>query len=366
LREPGLKHSAHSPPTEELFAVLPYLLVFSRIALGLLFAYSFVAKARDVAQFAGSIGRFELLPQRWTKPSARLFLGSEAAVVVLLILGGRLLPLAFALAGLLLLLFTLALLSALRRGIKTSCYCFGATDKPLTYYDVGRNAGFIACSLLGWWSAPQVAGSPAAQNWLALAWQGLVTVGSGDGLVTLLTINALLTWFILLPTAFFMLLLAKRFRQLDQGDPKELLLQEAGSRRGQPAPPFEAQNIGGETVTLDSFKGTDVAFIFLSPSCKPCVEKIPALNDYYRRGAANGMEMVIVNVDHHIAPKAFAQQHGVQLPILWAPQISNPFAHDYDAYSVPSFCLVDANQKIRAAGRLDSHYWQEQLALMWS
>jgi hypothetical protein len=25
---------------------------------------------------------------------------------------------------------------------------------------------------------------------------------------------------------------------------------------------------------------------------------------------------------------------------------------------------VDANQKIRAAGRLDARYWQEQLALM--
>ena len=346
--------------------MLPYLLTFSRVALGLLFAYAFLAKVRDVAQFAAAVGRFELLPRRWVKTAALLFLAGELAVILLLLTGGSWLPLGFGLAALLLLLFTLALLSALRRNIQTSCSCFGTSDKPLTYYDVWRNAGFIACSLLGWWLVPQVAGSPAAQNWLALAWQGLVTVGDGNGLVILLTINALLTWFILLPTAFFMLLLGKRFRQLDQGDPKEFLLQEAGSRRGQPAPPFEAQNIDGETVTLDSFKGRDVAFLFLSPSCKPCVEKIPALNDYCRQGRANGMEMVIVNVDHHITPETFAQRHEVQLPILWAPQISNPFAHDYDAYSVPSFCLVDAGQKIRAAGHLDSRYWQEQLALMWS
>ena len=346
--------------------MLPYLLTFSRVALGLLFAYAFLAKVRDVAQFAAAVGRFELLPRRWVKTAALLFLAGELAVILLLLTGGSWLPLAFALASLLLTLFTLALLSTLRRGIETSCNCFGASEKPLTYYDVGRNAGFIACSLLGWWLVPQVAGSPAAQNWLALAWQGLVTVGDGNGLVILLTINALLTWFILLPTAFFMLLLGKRFRQLDQGDPKEFLLQEAGSRRGQPAPPFEAQNIDGETVTLDSFKGRDVAFLFPSPSCKPCVEKIPALNDYCRQGRANGMEMVIVNVDQHITPETFAQRHEVQLPILWAPQISNPFAHDYDAYSVPSFCLVDAGQKIRAAGHLDARYWQEQLALMWS
>lgn len=235
--------------------MLPYLLTFSRVALGLLFAYAFLAKVRDVAQFAAAVGRFELLPRRWVKTAALLFLAGELAVILLLLTGGSWLPLAFALASLLLTLFTLALLSTLRRGIETSCNCFGASEKPLTYYDVGRNAGFIACSLLGWWLVPQVAGSPAAQNWLALAWQGLVTVGDGNGLVILLTINALLTWFILLPTAFFMLLLGKRFRQLDQGDPKEFLLQEAGSRRGQPAPPFEAQNYRWRNRYPGQFQG---------------------------------------------------------------------------------------------------------------
>jgi peroxiredoxin len=343
-----------------------YLLAFCRIALGLTFALSFVGKVRDVGQFTGTIRKFDLLPKGWAGPAAVLFLGGEAAVVVQLILGGRLLPLALALAGLLLLLFTLALLSALQRGVETSCNCFGATDKPLTYYHVWRNAGFIGFSLLGWWLAPQAVGSRAAENWPAYAWSSLTAAGTGDGLQIALAINAILTWFILLPTAFFMLLLAKRFRQLDRGTPKEHILKEAVSRRGQPAPPFEAQNMDGEIVTLDSFKGRDVAFLFLSPSCKPCVEKIAALNDYYRQGTANGMEMVIVNVDHHIAPETFVQQHAVELPVLWAPQISNPFAHNYDAYSVPSFCLVDAKQKIRAVGHRDSRYWQEQLALMWS
>ena len=305
--------------------MLPYLLAFSRITLGLLFAYSFVTKAWDVAQFAGSIGRFDLLPRRWNKIAALLFLSWEAAVALLLLAGGRFLPLGFALATLLLALFTMAILSAVARKIETPCNCFGASAKPVSYYDAGRNFGFIGCSLLGWWLAARIPSGPAAQNWLVLAWEGLGTVGDGDGLLTLLTINAFLTWLALLPTVFFMLLLAKRFRQLDQGDPKEFLLQEVGSRRGQPAPPFEAQNIDGQTVTLDSFKGADVAFLFLSPSCKPCVEKIPALNDYYRRGTANGMEMVIVNVDHHISPETFAQRHEIQLPILWAPQISNPF-----------------------------------------
>jgi uncharacterized membrane protein YphA (DoxX/SURF4 family) len=129
--------------------LLPYALTFGRIVIGLTFVISFVGKARDVGQFAETIDRFELLPWRWAKTAAWLFLGGEAAVVALIILGGRFLPFAFALAGLLLAVFSLALLSALRRGIETSCNCFGASDKPLTYYDVGRNTGFILLAATG-------------------------------------------------------------------------------------------------------------------------------------------------------------------------------------------------------------------------
>lgn len=97
-------------PLETL--MLPSLLTFSRMALGLLFVYAFLAKMRDVAGFAAAIDRFELLPRRWVKTVALLFLGGELAVILLLLAGGFLLPLAFALAGLLLTLFSLALLSA--------------------------------------------------------------------------------------------------------------------------------------------------------------------------------------------------------------------------------------------------------------
>jgi hypothetical protein len=151
---------------------LTYLLTFCRLVIGLAFALSFAGKVRDVGQFTETIRKFDLLPQGWAGPAAVLFLAGEAAVVALLILGGRLLPLAFGLATLLLLLFTLALLSALRRGIETSCHCFGASDKPLTYYDVGRNAGFIGCGLLGWWLAAQVPVTTQPSNWAELALLG--------------------------------------------------------------------------------------------------------------------------------------------------------------------------------------------------
>lgn len=346
--------------------MLPYLLAFCRITIGLIFAYSFLMKIRDVNQFAQTIANFKLVPLRWGRPLALLFLSGEAAVVVLLVIGEQLLSLAFGLALILLAVFTAVLVSVLVRDIQTTCNCFGNSQKIVTYTDVWRNAGFIGCALLGWWFVPKVPESLAYQNWITLIWDGLGIISEGNVLLTILTVSAILTWLILLLNIFFMLALAKRLRQLNQRSPKEHILEEVRSRRGQPAPPFEAQNVAGEIVTLDNFKGTDVAFIFLSPSCPPCVERIPELNNFYSQGKTNGMKMVIVNVDHHISAETFVHQHEVQLPVLWAPQVSNPFAHNYNADSTPSFCLVDAAQRIQASGFLDSRYWVEQLGLMWS
>jgi uncharacterized membrane protein YphA (DoxX/SURF4 family) len=155
---------------------LPYLLAFCRLSIGFLFLYSFLAKVRDTAQFTEAITHFKLLPSDYSQPLALLFLAGEAAVVLLIILGGLLLPLAFGLAGLLLLTFTLALLSALRRNIQTACNCLGPSDKPLTQYDIWRNTGFIVCSLLGWWLETQGVTMPQQPNWFELALVGFMAI----------------------------------------------------------------------------------------------------------------------------------------------------------------------------------------------
>ncbi len=130
---------------------LPYLLTFSRITIGLIFAYSFLAKVRDVGQFARTITNFKLLPDPLSKPSAILLLIGELAVVTLITVGGRLLPIGFGLAILLFLLFTTALTWTLTRNIQTPCHCFGAGKQPVTAYDLWRNLGFLLLAMMGLW-----------------------------------------------------------------------------------------------------------------------------------------------------------------------------------------------------------------------
>ena len=142
--------------------MLPYLLMFCRIAIGVTFAYSFLTKARDVNRFARTIANFKLLPSRLSKLAATLTLIGELTVIVLMAVDGRLLPIGFGLAVLLLLVFTMALAWTLVRNIQTSCNCFGASRQPVTAYDLWRNLGFLLLATAGWWSHKTVHGSTTA------------------------------------------------------------------------------------------------------------------------------------------------------------------------------------------------------------
>ena len=134
-----------------------YMLVFCQVVVGCVFALSAVGKVRDMSVFEESIKGFQLLPESIVKPVAITFVVSEIAVVVLLMIGGVVLPWGFVLAALLLALFSGALFSVLQRKLEVSCGCFGASEQQVSYYDIVRNSGFIVCAIGGVWLATTTA-----------------------------------------------------------------------------------------------------------------------------------------------------------------------------------------------------------------
>jgi len=131
-----------------------YLLAFSRIVTGFVFALSGFAKLRNFQAFEQAISNFRVLPKNFEKPSAFLVILGELTVVLGMLLGGGFLLPAFWLAFLLLLVFSIALLTVLFRKLQTSCNCFGVSDKAVSGFDVVRNLGFMICALAGWLSLP--------------------------------------------------------------------------------------------------------------------------------------------------------------------------------------------------------------------
>jgi hypothetical protein len=154
---------------------LSYILTFCRIAIGLVFALSFIGKIRNVRQFEQTVRDFAILPRRFSKIAALLFLCGEFAVVVLVTLGNSFLFAGFALAACLLLIFSIALASVLARNMRTSCNCFGSTTKQVSPFDVWRNAGFILCALGG---CGLLTASKGAQTSLGLVEVSLVGLGA--------------------------------------------------------------------------------------------------------------------------------------------------------------------------------------------
>jgi hypothetical protein len=130
--------------------LLVLFLTFCRAVIGIVFAISFLNKIKNITAFQTTIANFHLLPKSLINSVAILFLLGELTVTFCMVMGGNLLGLGFSLAFFLLVVFTLAMVTVLARRIKTSCNCFGTNSKKISFYDIARNAGFIACAIGGW------------------------------------------------------------------------------------------------------------------------------------------------------------------------------------------------------------------------
>jgi hypothetical protein len=108
--------------------------------------------------------------------AAALFLDGEFAVVALVSIGDPLLIFGFSLAIGLLLLFCLALVSVLARGIRTTCNCFGTSTKEISAFDVWRNIGLMICALAG---VAMLIGTKSVWDPLSLLEWVLIGLGAG-------------------------------------------------------------------------------------------------------------------------------------------------------------------------------------------
>ena len=127
-------------------------LMFCRIVIGLVFALSATGKVLDFPAFQASVSNFQILPSGLNKAAAWIFLGAEFTIALLMAIGGSALLSGFVLAASLLVIFSAALVVALRRNTKTTCNCFGRTEQHISPYDVARNTLVVLCSVAGVWA----------------------------------------------------------------------------------------------------------------------------------------------------------------------------------------------------------------------
>ncbi len=172
-------------------------------------------------------------------------------------------------------------------------------------------------------------------------------------MVQVLLVSSILLW---IAVAFNLLLMLALLRRVSRTSRREV----APLRAGEPAPPFTAQTLSGQSVTLGDYAGRDVAFIFVAPDCQPCRESLPNYQAWRQVAQRSGNDLILVSVADAQKTKAFVDEFRVGVPVLIAPKDSNRFMHDYRISGTPGFCLIDRRGFVQSAGypQLRSPEWK--------
>lgn len=117
---------------------------------------------------------------------------------------------------------------------------------------------------------------------------------------------------------------------------------------GKPAPDFSLMDLSGRKVSLKDFKGRPLLVNFWGTYCDPCKIEMPWLEEFHKKYASQGFEVVGVTYDSEVGKDMIARNTrklGVTYPIL----LSNSKAEkDYlsDSEVLPMSFYVDRAGKV--------------------
>ena len=139
-------------------------------------------------------------------------------------------------------------------------------------------------------------------------------------------------------------------RRVNTNTGPQLIEEEEGLEAGEPAPDFTAETLDGQQINLASYAGRDVVFLFMSPFCGPCREKLPGIEALAPSAYAAGTELVYVSNASVDETRAYVEEHTIALPVVVASPGGSSFYEDYKISGTPQFCVVDAQGRVQASG----------------
>ncbi len=126
-------------------------------------------------------------------------------------------------------------------------------------------------------------------------------------------------------------------------------LPQQGPQHGEPAPSFSAQTINGEYFTQHTYRGQAIMLIFIG---KDYVSRknMPIYQTFCNDVNDIGIRSLFVCDMHQEDAEALSAEMQVTQPLLIAPREQNPFFKDYKMDIAPTYCLIDEESIVRAAG----------------
>jgi cytochrome c biogenesis protein CcmG/thiol:disulfide interchange protein DsbE len=113
------------------------------------------------------------------------------------------------------------------------------------------------------------------------------------------------------------------------------------------APYFVLQDLNGNEITFDDFKGKVLFINFWATWCPPCREEIPGFVSMYEIYNEEGMEILGVSLDRKGPEivKKFAEMYEINYPMAMG---TNQFIQDYQpGQYIPITIIIDQQGRIR-------------------
>ena len=123
-----------------------YILPLARLILGGVFLFYSIGKIADPSAFAKEIGNYHILPLTFVNLLAIILPWFELVCGVLLVAGLKLRASA-AIVGAMLVVFIVAILSAMSRGLNINCGCSTVNVEMVGWKKIGEDALWLACAV---------------------------------------------------------------------------------------------------------------------------------------------------------------------------------------------------------------------------
>lgn len=109
-------------------------------------------------------------------------------------------------------------------------------------------------------------------------------------------------------------------------------------------PPFELQNISGETVKNDDLSGKYVVVNFWFVGCKPCIQEMPMLNKLVQKYTKKGVLFIAPSLDSKSSVTKMLQKRAFEYQILTDAE---SLAKDMGLSSYPTHLIIDKEGNIK-------------------
>ncbi len=118
---------------------------------------------------------------------------------------------------------------------------------------------------------------------------------------------------------------------------------------GKPAPEFEVQDLKGEELSLEKYKGHVVLLDFWATWCGPCIAELPNVKKVYEKYKDQKFQIIGISLDRAQKPlETMIEKDGLSWVHHWDQ--GGQIANQYKVTGIPSMFLLDGQGVIRKAG----------------